>query len=203
MSDVFHEITTANDEQLDSFWLPLYRRAFPADERMPEDEIRQTATSRDGHVLVGSTKGRPISIGRYDVGTDDRRSGFAYLMYMAVDESAVSRGHGQQMFAEVVRRARVDPARPRILIFEVQRPGVGDADAPGYQNAGRRITFYRRLGAHVLGGVDYIQHVPGQPGVPMYLMYRQLRSGARSRDALGAAFELFGGDVHLLAPAGK
>ena len=198
MADVFREIATTDDELLDAFWLPLYRRSFPADERVPEDEIRQAAASPDGHLLVGCAAAHPISMARYDVGSDDRGSGFAYLMYMAVDEQAVSRGHGQQMFREIVRRSRTDATRPRVLIFEVQRPATGGTDAPGLQNAGRRIAFYRRLGAHVLGGVHYVQHVPGQPGVPMYLMYLPLHSSARAVEALSAASELFGADVQVL-----
>jgi ribosomal protein S18 acetylase RimI-like enzyme len=198
VADVFHEITKLDDASFDSFWLPLYRRAFPPDERVPEDEIRQAATSRDAHLIVGSAAGRPISMARYDVGTDDRGSGFAYLMYMAVDEQAVSQGHGRQMFREVVRRARADAARPSVLVLEVQRPDVADATGPMFQDARRRIAFYRHLGARVLRGVDYVQHVPGQPGVPMFLMHRPLRRKALVHDALAAVIVLFGADVRVL-----
>src|SRR5690349_14277594 len=120
MSDRFVEISSLTDPMLEEFWLPLYREAFPADERVPEDEIRRAVVNSTEHLIVGIDKDRPVSMARYDVITDDAGSAFGYLMYMAVSPEAVSSGHGQQMFREVVRRLRSDDALPRLLLFEVQ-----------------------------------------------------------------------------------
>jgi hypothetical protein len=118
-------------------------------------------------------------------------------MYMAVSPDAVSSGHGQQMFHEVIRRLRMDDASPRLLLFEVQKPKVAGRSSTRFQDAGRRLSFYRRLGARILAGVDYVQRIPGQPGVPMHLMHLPLTTSSRAGEALLAAKSLFGADAQI------
>jgi GNAT superfamily N-acetyltransferase len=197
LPDTFLEIVDPTDPLVDSFWLPLYRSAFAEDERVPEEENRGAAAAPDEHILVGLHDGQPVSMARYDVVAESDAGPYAYLMYMAVSERAVSRGHGQQMFSEIVRRATEDPITPVLLVFEVQRPDHSTAVEP-HQLADRRIDFYRRQGAYVLEGVDYIQHVPGQPGVPMLIMARPIATRVTPEVVLMASKDMFGNDVTVL-----
>ena len=194
MTDTYREIVDPADPLLDSFWFPLYRRAFPDDERVAEDDHRAAVADPDRHVLVALDDGRPVAIARYDVFSESLPAAFAYLMYMAVDERSVSRGHGQQIFGEVVRRLTDDPAAPRVIVFEVQQQA--ESNSPEHhQLPDRRIAFYRRQGSTVLGGVEYVQHVPGHAGVPMLIMARPLGEGVLPVDVFVAARHLFDDDV--------
>src|SRR3954453_1498706 len=98
--DTFLEIIDPADPVLETFWLPLYRTAFPDDERVPEQQHLNAVSADHEHVVVGFNDDRPVAMARYDVLEDSAVGPFAYLMYMAVDRNASSRGHGQQMFAE-------------------------------------------------------------------------------------------------------
>lgn len=195
--DTFRELLDPADPLWDSFWLPLYRLAFPEDERIPEDDHRLAISSMGAHLLVGLSDGLPVSMARYDVAVGASAGAYAYLMYMAIDERVVSNGHGQQMFGEIVRRAGADPAAPTVVVFEVQRPEVS-RDTEPHQSAARRIDFYCRQGSYVLEGIDYVQRVPGQPGVPMLIMARPLVPDVTANDVMAAAADLFGDDVRQL-----
>jgi len=194
LSDEFVEITRADDRLLESFWLPLYRRAFPDQERVADEQHRAAAVAQAQHVLVGLDHGRPVSMARYDILAGGPGPSFAYLMYIAVVEDAVSGGHGRQMFSAIIRRASADPITPTFLLFEVERPGLAVANEP-YQSAERRIDFYTRQGSYFLNGVDYVQRLPGQPGVPMLIMVRPLAGDVSPGSALAAAVSLFGDNV--------
>jgi GNAT superfamily N-acetyltransferase len=198
MSDQFHEITRPDDPLLGSFWFPLYRRAFPPDERVAEGDHVEAAANGAQHLLVGMDGSEPVSMARYDVIQRADGGSFGYLMYMAVDESAVSRGHGQQMFAEILARLAADHAAPRLLVFEVQRP-ENSVGAEPHQSADRRIAFYRQLGAYTLDGVDYVQRIPHQPPVPMLLMARPMTDDVTPSEAVDAAMHLFGNEVRAVA----
>jgi hypothetical protein len=200
MVDTFHEIVDPADPLFDSFWLPLYRSAFPDDERVPEDEHVAALAAQDEHVVVGMDGDQPVSMARFDVIAESSAGPYGYLMYMAVADAAISRGHGQQMFGEILRRLAGSAHAPRLLIFEVQRPELDQSIEP-HQSADRRIDFYRRLGAHVLKGVDYVQHVPGQPGVPMLIMARPLTDDVTATEALGVAQHLFESDLSVTGAA--
>lgn len=197
MPDTFLEIVDPTDPLLDSFWLPLYRGAFPEDERVPEEENREAAAAVDQHILVGVNDGQPVSMARFDVVAESDAGPYAYLMYMAVSDRAVSRGHGEQLFSEIVRRATHDPTAPALLVFEVQRPDHSTATEP-HQSADRRIAFYRRQGSYLLEGIDYIQRVPGHVGVPMLIMARPIATGVTAKAVLVASQDMFGDDVTVL-----
>src|SRR6266511_5587782 len=88
MADWFHEIVNPSDPLFEGFWLPLYRVAFPVDERINESEHAAATTAPNQHLLVEMNEGQPVAMARYDVLTGPRPRPYAYLMYMAVEELA-------------------------------------------------------------------------------------------------------------------
>src|SRR5687767_1251281 len=134
----FHEIRDAADPLLEGFWLPLYRRAFPADERVHESEHYDALADPDRHLLVAGGQDAaatadtpaPVGMARYDLDTDADLGRYGYLMYMAVEERAHSMGHGQALFGEVVRRVRDETPTPLALLLEVQAPEQPHSDKP-------------------------------------------------------------------------
>jgi hypothetical protein len=58
----------------------------------------------------------------------------------------------------------------KAMVFEVEMPS--EAVTPEEEDiAKRRIGFYRRMGAKILTGIQYLQTVgPHQPATPMHIM---------------------------------
>lgn len=196
----FHEITTVDDDLLPS-WLELYETAFPPNER----------------ILVGSylrllrAKTRGEEAGRHLVATVDEAGdlagvldyevvpdlGAAFLWYIAIHPQRRNQGLGTLLYQEMLRQ--LAPAGLRALIFEVEMPEEAETEERRAL-AGRRIGFYRRLGAQLLLGIRYLQHVgPHQPPVPMHIMVHPLQPLEAA-----AAFELtqaaFGKAVTQIGP---
>jgi hypothetical protein len=68
--------------------------------------------------------------------------------------------------------------------------------------AERRIGFYRRLGARVLTGIEYLQRVgPHQPPVPMHIMV-QCAGICAADEVYGWAKGLFGDAVRQVGELG-
>jgi hypothetical protein len=64
----------------------------------------------------------------------------------------------------------------RMMMFDVEQVELA-ADEADRQMRARRIDFYRRLGARMLCGVDYVFHDnPNYPPLPLYLMIHPLVS---------------------------
>ncbi|HLV80931.1 MAG TPA: GNAT family N-acetyltransferase, partial [Chthonomonadaceae bacterium] len=94
--------------------------------------------------------------------------GVGYLIYMAVVEGRRGKGIGSRLFAELVRMLRAQAPQAEALLLEVEDPH--HCEGPERVLAERRIAFYRRQGAQLLGGIDYLQTVPFYPeGMPMLL----------------------------------
>ncbi len=109
----------------------------------------------------------------------DRLLGIAYfettvpqsvtlLWYIAIRADRRGAGHGMVLYAEVRRRAR--EAGARLLVMEVEIPPAEETcDASELPR--RRIAWYRRLGASLLGGILYTIGVDTTPEVTeMHLM---------------------------------
>lgn len=170
----FVEISDANDELFQN-WIDLYELAFPPEERVPVSwflrligEKRQGLAPNSHIQAVLDESGAFVGLLRYDLG---EQPAVGYLWYIAITPNARGAGIGSACFDEVVRRARKSGLRA--LIFEVEIPEHFD-DPDRCENARRRIEFYRRLGAFLLTGIRYVQHVPNQPEVPLHVMVRPI-----------------------------
>ena len=185
----FVEITDANDD-LFSDWLDLYETSFPPEEKVLVSEFidlleeKAKGARPNSHIQAALQNDRFVALLRYDLG---KEPGIAYLWYIAVHPDARSGGIGSACFNEVVGRAQ--EAQLRAVVFEVEIPEHLD-DVERRECARRRIEFYRRQGALVLGGIRYIQRLPNQPEIPLHIMVRPMEA-VTARQAFEMAQLLF------------
>jgi GNAT superfamily N-acetyltransferase len=150
-------------------WLRLYETTFPAEERILAGELvrlLQDPASRQTHHLLALVEAKPGLSGlalwqsRPDLSA-------ATLWYLAVRPELRSGGLGSTFYQSIAASVL---AHHRLLIFEVEMP----AEAPDEANRRlreRRINFYRRNGARLLTGIQYLQTVGAHmPPAPMHLM---------------------------------
>ncbi len=189
----FQEIVSLDDDLLEPV-LDLYQTAFPLNE-----QVRVSSFVR---ALRRQMRGEP-PMERFvcAVDGDGRLAGLAIteaqadvplyaLWYLAVVPEMRCAGVGARLYAEVVRRARVEALDARAVLLEVEVPE--EAETPELRDlASRRIGFYRRNGALLLGGVDYTLSVGWQPPVPMHLVFHPL-SPLTPSEAYDLSSALFG-----------
>lgn len=168
-------------------WLDLYETAFPACERaLVSDLLRALAEKARG----AATNLRFLAF-LDDAGESDGMAlvsapagAAAWLWYFAVRPSGRCRGLGSAFYREIARQVQMAGCPGMVLEVEIPPGEPGEA---GQEEAVRRIAFYRRLGARLLGGIDYWQRVGWhQAPVPMHVMVHSFDPAA---DA-GAAFAL-------------
>lgn len=181
-------------------WLRIYHDSFPENERMTDGYLRDLLARRaageapGAHLLSLAPAGdpeRPLGIAFYEV---DPEPEAAYLWYLATRAGDRGRGCGAGLYAEIARRCRA--AGLRLLLFEVERPESEDATP----YAQRRIDWYRRQGALLLGGVHYLQSVdrPIEP-VEMHLMAHPF-AALGAEEVFRVAEHVFGEAVRRTGP---
>ena len=210
------EICSLNDPLLLP-WLDLYETAFPPGERILVSCILNVLHDRAGGLNPGShllAAVMPPAAGENAIPTDappalqdpgspgnrllsmlfvyeppDGQA--AFLWYFAVDPRMRGQGLGGQIYQGLL--ARLDP-RARALIFDLEDPA--QMATPGEtRQAERRIAFYRRLGARLLGGIRYIQTVgPHQPPLPLRLMVHPIQD-LSPQQAFDLARAEFGAEI--------
>jgi GNAT superfamily N-acetyltransferase len=155
-------------------WLDLYETAFPPPERMLVSfYLRLLREKRDGlhqhhHLLAAQREGVFVGLAHYVEAAEHH---LAWLWMFAVSPETRNQGIGATIYADVVRRL---PAGTIAVLIEVERPDLAHTEAER-RFAERRIAFYRRQGAQLLGGVHYVQSVgPHQPPLPMCVMIHPL-----------------------------
>jgi ribosomal protein S18 acetylase RimI-like enzyme len=165
------------DDPLLPAWLELYAAAFPPDERVPAEEhlevLRARAQGKPGSARLLAAVDEEddlVGMARYDLLED---LAAAYLMYLAVVPERRGQGIGGAFYRELLRRLAEEGRPLRALVLEVERPDHA-VPGEGRRDAERRIDFYRRLGARLLEGIEYLQQVPGHAPVPMHLMVHPL-----------------------------
>jgi GNAT superfamily N-acetyltransferase len=174
------ELTSA-DDKLFLPWLDLYETAFPPHEKMLVSTHLQILKAKAGggapeHVLLAALAntsaggGQFAGLVRYELIPPDQA---AVLWYLAVNPALRSQGLGSQIYQEILRR--IEPHTYRAMLFEVEIPELQEKDAES-ELASRRIQFYRRQGALLLGGIHYLQSVGWhQPLTPMHLMVHPIQ----------------------------
>lgn len=190
----FHEITSLDDCLLLP-WLDIYETSFPPPERVLVSSFlarlkgKQRGQDQDNHMLAAlAADGTLVAIA--DFGIDAEHS-LAAAHYLAVAPSARGGGVGTRVHHEVLRRA--EEAGARGMVMEVEDPER--CDDPDFSRV--RIEFYRRNGAKLLRGVNYLQRVGShQPPLPMLLMVHPLGEAQVSPDeAYRLAKLMFGDDL--------
>lgn len=150
-------------------WLRLYELSFPPEERLLAGELvgllQNPASCQTHHLLAlveaeQGLSGLGLWQSRLELST-------AYLWYLAIQADIRGGGLGSALYQTIVASAL---AQHHLLIFEVELPAEAPDEASRRLRE-RRIDFYRRNGARLLSGVDYLQTVGTHlPPVPMHLM---------------------------------
>ena len=198
------EIESAEDPAWEG-WKSIYLDSFPPNERMTEEffrgvlEQKAAGSASEAHMLAlapGDAPERVIGLAYYEVDADLRAS---FLWYMATRRGERNRGYGSVLYSDVVRRLKREGVA--ILLFEVDIPErARREEAELGALAERRIGWYRRQGALLLGGVQYFQtvdapvaptemHVMAHPLVPM-----------TPEQVLAAASRMFGRAIKQTGP---
>jgi len=133
--------------------------------------------------------GEFVGLAQYEVLVEARA---ACLWYLAVVSERRCQGLGAAIYQEVVRR--LGSLDLQALLIEVELPDHA-ASPESVELAQRRIGFYRRQGAGLLGGIHYLQSVgPHQPPVPMHLMVHRF-APLGPAEAFAVAKVVFGEDL--------
>ncbi len=167
----FHRIVSLQDEGYDD-WLNLYQQSFPLNEQMLVGSLNKMLRGgEEGGVattflLVRDESGAAVGMALYESAA---KCGCAALWYLAVRSDVRSRGLGGATYREIVSRVRAASSEIKALVYEVELPETAEEDSVRAL-AVRRIEFYRRNGAKLVGGLHYVQSVGWQEPVPMHLM---------------------------------
>ena len=202
----------ALDDPLLLPWLDLYETAFPPGERILVSHVlnvlhnRARGVDHGSHLLAAVQDGDepPAGVAATNVGPSQKKnfagiifdyeprdSAAAFLWYFAVDPRQRGQGLGTRVYQRLLER--LDP-QVRALIFDLEDPAFMKTEA-AVRQAERRIEFYRRLGARLLGGICYVQTVgPHQPPLPLLLMVHPIKE-ISPQEAFELAREEFGGEI--------
>jgi ribosomal protein S18 acetylase RimI-like enzyme len=196
----FVQITDINDDFLLP-WLDLYETAFaPAERILVSNQLellkRRAAGEASHNYMLAALNAHGALIGllQYQILAE---ADAAFLWYMALQVKERNRGLGTQMYSELWDR--LDSEACRDLVFEVEIPEQAESQEDR-RVAERRIAFYQRQGAQLLGGVQYMQSVGWhQPPMPMHIMVHH-----RDRKSPQAAYDLakavFGDSITQVGP---
>ncbi|MGI6295477.1 MAG: GNAT family N-acetyltransferase [Armatimonadota bacterium] len=148
------ELTSINDKLLLP-WLDLYETSFPPEEKILVSRFLRYLDpdfEEDGvqnHLVAAVNEhGEFVGLMFYRIRS---ATGAFSLWYLATLPELRGNGVGAQCYLEVVRRAQ-EKGSP-FVVFEVEVPEA----SPDAELARRRIGFYRRLGAKLLGGIRLVQ----------------------------------------------
>lgn len=155
--------------------LDVWRRSFPERERAPltcwagrlgEPPTARVAGRRLLAAAAAGGEGRSVGMCYYEVrraGPDEPPVG--YLVYLATDPERRNRGLGTTLYREAV--SRMFAAGCRCVVFEVESPeAVGALNPADGELARRRMAWYRRNGALLLGGAVALAGIGGPQPLP-------------------------------------
>ncbi len=192
-------------------WLDLYETAFPPGERVLVSRVlnvlheQQRGIHRGTHLLAAvetenaelESKDAPSSLltSHFFRGLifdyEPPANQAAFLWYLAVVPGLRGQGLGSWLYGQVL--ARLDPS-VRAMIFDLEDPC--EMHTPQEKDlARRRIAFYRRQGARLLGGIRYLQTVgTHMPPIPLLLMAHPIQE-ISPQEAFDLAEGEFGGSI--------
>jgi|GEM_PF-4998178 len=185
-----------SDPLYNEFWLPLYRSAFPDNERIPEEEIASAFEDANTYIVVGCTsEGTPVSMAYCVACNQDRLPPYLYLIYLATIKEERGRGWGGLFFELLTTLESESNTPPQALLLEVQDIAEAAKVSDEEKNdAIRRLRFYEKHDCFLLQGSRYIQRVEGYEGVFMQLLYRRFQSSLTAERAFNIAQATFGED---------
>lgn len=180
-----HEIVTFDDPALGEA-LDIFQASFPLREQMPiswwlDYLVEKSQGRAERRHLVASLEDGHVAVFAYF--EEDARAD--YLWYLASRADLRGRGVGAGVL-EILKRRAFQRGRP--LLIEVELPEEAARSSPEEAEwARRRISWYRRQGALLLGGIRYIQNVGWQPPTEMGLMVASAGGSFTPEEAFAAA----------------
>ncbi len=190
----YHEIVSLDDPYYDD-WLDLYQSSFPLNEQMRVSDHNRILrlkmrgeASEEKLMAVLDTQGKLIGMSRY---TNEPKCKVVVLWYLAIAPESRNQGVGVKFYTELLNRVRSEWPDAIALILEVQNPAI-TLDPNERAFARRRIEFYWRNGAHLLGGIYYVQSTGWQEPLPMHLMAHSIKHELAPGEAVSLAKCLFG-----------
>ncbi len=180
-------------------WLDLYETGFPPGERVLVSHLLELlhpqtrGAHRGSHLLAAvddsDPSGNPFLGLIFDY--EPVGSAAAFLWYFAVVPDRRGQGLGAQIYQCLL--SRLD-AQVRALFYDLEDPAQMTTPE-AVKQAGRRIAFYRRLGARLLGGIRYVQTVgPHHPPLYLRLMVHPIQE-ITPREAFDLARLEFGQEI--------
>jgi GNAT superfamily N-acetyltransferase len=192
-----HEIVAFDSPALREA-LDIFQASFPLREQMPfswwiEYLVEKSQGRAERRHLVASLQDGRVAVFAYF--EEDARAD--YLWYLASRPDIRGRGAGAALLDAIKRRAF---ERDRPLLIEAELPDeAAKSSAEEGEWARRRISWYRRQGAMLLGGIRYIQKVGWQPPFPMGLMVAS-PGDISPAEAFDAASSSLGEDIEQIGP---
>jgi len=149
--------------------MEIYIDSFEVSARQPLNVIRKRVLSGKEKLLVGIKDGKVVS---FALLWKLKNSGFVLLDYLAVKREHRSKSIGRKFLKFISSSLR---PRGEKLIIEVDDPSFGR----NRQERERRVSFYKRRGAHILKDIRYIlRPVNGTKTHRMILMIMPARRGS-------------------------
>jgi len=181
-----HEVTDP-DNRLAQEAFALYERSFSFEERLTLDEIAEAMRSgansnspsdRISHFWVWTDLEVVVGVGIFQYMPALR---LGYMDYLVVRPERRGHGYGSTFFQAILAQLARDAselktAAPLGLCFEVERPETALTPVDRELRE-RRIHFYERNGAFLIGQVDFVAPPlrAGLPPLPYHLMFRWVR----------------------------
>ena len=164
------EITTLDDPLLLP-WLDLYETAFPPEERVFTSRLLSGVKSPGEYHMLAAVdeSGGLAGLAFYNEVPEAQA---AFLWYLAVQPELRGHGIGAWLYSAVLQRL---DKHDRAMFLDVEIPEEMHAPAER-EMAARRIRFYQRLGARLLGGVRFVQKVEAHlPTISTYLVVHPIQ----------------------------
>lgn len=194
------EVSSRTDSLLPAV-MDIYQESFPLREQVRVSwwlsflQEKEAGRARHRHLLAAMDGDAVVGFAYYEIEPEAR---FGYLWYLATSATMRSKGLGAWLYHEV--SARVYAAECDGLIFEVELPeDAARFSAEDAEWAHRRIAWYRRQGARLLQGIEYVQEVGWQPPYPMGIMIASQHE-ITPRRAFEVVQSILGDAVREVAP---
>ncbi len=169
-----HDLDTPLGQEV----LRIYEEAFPEAEREPVAEMAARLKKPDPasdvtHLRALVDRGTVLGFTYF---SSYRAYWLGFLKFIAVRADQRGSGYGPLLLRDALQQVRADGRQatgwPYLgFVLEVERPEMAETDAERHIRQ-RRLAFYRRNGAVLLEGIDYVAPpvAPGQPDMPFHLM---------------------------------
>lgn len=160
----FYRLTSPHHPHFDALF-SIYRDALPVSEQKPLQHLSDMVARDDYLFLTLQSQQQVLG---FAIAYVSKQSPFYLLEYMAIASSQRSRGYGATLYQALKAQVNSLSGGPRTAVIEVDSPDEASLD---HHQRRRRVDFYRRCGASVVEGVDYLLPLEtGETPPAMWLM---------------------------------